>query len=173
MEIALLKGAGKYLDGGASVLVSGVKGAGAKGIGSATLHPADDIRFSQNTVSFNKADAEGKAFNYTDLVKSMKSDGWKGDPVDVVRMPDGKLTSIDNTRIAAAREAGVDVKATVRGFDNLLSDSEIKRFSIPKKGIIPKTWGEAITGRINKQTGGFSRENPYGASQSPRITGRD
>ena len=47
-------------------------------------------------------------------MKSMKSDGWKGDPVDVVRMPDGKLTSIDNTRIAAAREAGIDVKATVR-----------------------------------------------------------
>ncbi|AQT94344.1 hypothetical protein B1R45_14065 [Pseudomonas azotoformans] len=68
----------------------------------------------------------------------MKSNGWKGDPVDVVRMPDGKLSSIDNTRIAAAREAGIDVKATVRGFDDLLSASEIKRFTIPKKGFVPK-----------------------------------
>jgi len=88
-------------------------GGGAKGIVNATSHKADDIRFSQNTVTFNKTDKEG-AFTYSDLVKSMKSDGWKGDPVDVVRMPDGKLTSIDNTRIAAAREAGIDVKATVR-----------------------------------------------------------
>ena len=146
---------------------------GAKGIVNSTSHKADDIRFSQNTVTFNKTDKDGGAFTYSDLVKSMKSDGWKGDPVDVVRMPDGKLTSIDNTRIAAAREAGIDVKATVRGFDDLLSASEIKRFTIPKKGFVPKTWGEAITGRINKQTGGFSKDNPYGASQPPRITGRE
>ncbi|MGM3389632.1 DUF637 domain-containing protein [Stutzerimonas stutzeri] len=148
-------------------------GGGPKGIVNATSHKADDIRFSQNTVTFNKTDKDGGAFTYSDLVKSMKSDGWKGDPVDVVRMPDGKLTSIDNTRIAAAREAGIDVKATVRGFDDLLSASEIKRFTIPKKGFVPKTWGEAITGRINKQTGGFSKENTYGASQPPRITGRE
>ncbi|CAN1596813.1 two-partner secretion domain-containing protein [Pseudomonas mediterranea] len=36
LEIALLKGVGKYLDGsGASVLVSGVKGGGTKGVGAA------------------------------------------------------------------------------------------------------------------------------------------
>lgn len=45
----------------------------------------------------------------------MRTNGWKGDPVDVVKMPDGKLTSMDNTRIAAAREAGIDVKAGERG----------------------------------------------------------
>ncbi|UMY52121.1 hypothetical protein [Pseudomonas azotoformans] len=109
-----------------------------KKIVNATSHKADDIRFSQNTVTFNKTDKDGGAFTYSDLVKSMKSNGWKGDPVDVVRMPDGKLSSIDNTRIAAAREAGIDVKATVRGFDDLLSASEIKRFTIPKKGFVPK-----------------------------------
>lgn len=36
-------------------------------------------------------------------------------------MPDGKLTGMDNTRIAAAREAGIDVKASVRGFDDPLT----------------------------------------------------
>lgn len=51
----------------------------------------------------------------------MRTNGWKGDPVDVVKMPDGKLTSMDNTRIAAAREAGIDVKASVRGFDDPLT----------------------------------------------------
>jgi filamentous hemagglutinin len=53
----------------------------------------------------------------------MKTNGWKGDPVDVVKMPDGKLTSMDNTRIAAAREAGIDVNASVRGFDDPLTSA--------------------------------------------------
>ena len=32
--------------------------------------------------------------------------GWNGDPVDVVRTPDG-LTTIDNTRVAVAQELGL------------------------------------------------------------------
>lgn len=48
-------------------------GGGAKGIVNATSHKADDIRFSQNTVTFNKTDKEG-ALTYSDLVKSMKSE---------------------------------------------------------------------------------------------------
>lgn len=27
----------------------------------------------------------------------MRTNGWKGDPADVVKMPDGKLASMDNT----------------------------------------------------------------------------
>lgn len=72
-------------------------------------------------MSFNKADrVSGTQYTYDNLVQSMRANGWKGDPVDVVKMPDGKLMSMDNTRIAAAREAGIDVKATVRGFDDPL-----------------------------------------------------
>jgi len=75
---------------------------------------ANEIRFSQKSVSFSKVDrATGQAFTYDDLVMSMRTNGWKGDPVDVVRMPDTRLTSIDNTRISAAREAGIDVKANL------------------------------------------------------------
>lgn len=51
----------------------------------------------------------------------MRAKGWKGDPVDMVKMPDGELMSMDNTRIAAAIEAGIEVKATVRGFDDTLT----------------------------------------------------
>ncbi|TLP58288.1 hypothetical protein FEM01_16550 [Pseudomonas mosselii] len=72
-------------------------------------------------MSFSKADrVSGTQYTYDNLVQSMRANGWKGDPFDVVKMPDGKLTSMDNTRIAAAREAGIDVKATVRGFDDPL-----------------------------------------------------
>lgn len=107
------------------------------------------------------------SYSYDDLVQSMKTNGWKGDPVDVVKMPDGKFTSMDNTRIVAAREAGIDVKANVRGFDEPLPADMLatRRFGNAQ------TWGEAITGRINRQTGGFGTNNPYGSSTLPRITG--
>ncbi|MBD2826942.1 hemagglutinin repeat-containing protein, partial [Xenorhabdus szentirmaii] len=137
-----------------------------------TFNP-NEIRFSQNTVSYNKTErGSGVKYSYDDLVSGMKKDGWKGDPVDVVKMPDGKFTSMDNTRITAAREAGIDIKANVRNFDDKLTPTETIRFSDPRRGLEPKTWGEAITGRINKQTGGFSKKNPYGSDESPRITGK-
>ena len=136
------------------------------------LNP-NEIRFSQNTVSYNKIErGTDMKYTYDDLVTNMKTNGWKGDPVDVIKMPDGKFTSMDNTRIAAAREAGINIKANVRNFNDKLSPSEVNRFSDPKKGFIPTTWGEAITGRINKQSGGFSKNNPFGSNTPPRISGK-
>ncbi|MDU9393754.1 DUF637 domain-containing protein [Pseudomonas sp. zfem002] len=141
---------------------------GTKGAGNAAIYAADDIRFSQNSVSFNKTDrVSGTNYTYDDLVQSMKTNGWKGDPVDVVKMPDGKLTSMDNTRIAAAREAGIDVNASVRGFDEPLTPA----IQEARGWQNFDTWGEAITGRINKQSGGFSTSNPYGSTEPPRISG--
>ena len=69
-------------------------------------------------------------------------------------MPDGKLTSMDNTRIAAAREAGIDVKASVRGYDDPLSPA----IQEARAWQSFNTWGEAITSRINKQSGGFQKQ---------------
>lgn len=37
----------------------------------------------------------------------MSANGWKGDAVDVVHMSDGEFTTIDNTRVLAAREAAL------------------------------------------------------------------
>ena len=55
----------------------------------------------------------------------MKKDGWKGDPIDVIKMPEDKLTSMDNTRILATREAGINVKAKIHDFNEKLT-SEIQ-----------------------------------------------
>lgn len=130
---------------------------------------ANDVRFSQNTVSFNKKDrVTGTKYTYDDLVTSMRNDGWKGDPVDVVKMPDGKVTSMDNTRIRAAREAGVDVRANTRAFDEPLTP-EIKK---ARNWQDYDTWGEAITGRINRQSGGFANDNPLGSIGDPKLTGK-
>jgi len=53
-----------------------------------------------------------------------------------------------------------------------ITPSVIERFSDRKRGFVPQTWGEKITGRINKQSGGFSTNNPYGSNEPPRITER-
>ena len=57
-----------------------------------------------------------------------KQNKWIGEPVDVVNMPDKAPTSMDNTRILAAREAGVKVKANVHNFNDVLLEKEKIRF---------------------------------------------
>ncbi|WP_338110803.1 DUF6862 domain-containing protein [Rosenbergiella australiborealis] len=131
---------------------------------------ASEIRFSQNTVSFNKTDRDtGTKYTYDNLVSSMKKSGWKGDPIDVIKMPDGKMTSMDNTRINAARDAGIRVEANVRNFNDPLPKDMVDsgRFGSAT------TWGEAITERINNQSGSFSKNNPYGTTNSPRMMGKE
>lgn len=59
---------------------------------------ASGIRFSQSSVN-------GAA----EIEASMRANGWVGDAIDVVRMGDGGLTSLDHTRVLAAKRAGIDV----------------------------------------------------------------
>ncbi|MCW1243356.1 DUF637 domain-containing protein, partial [Pseudomonas sp. SAICEU22] len=68
MEIALLKGAGKYLDGsGASVLVSGVKGGGVKGTGVLSEVPQITLN-RQNGTAFERQVVD--AFEHVGGVKN-------------------------------------------------------------------------------------------------------
>jgi len=135
---------------------------------TASFNP-NEIRFSQKTASYNKIDREtGQSYTYDDLVESMRSNGWLGDPIDVIKMPDGKITSIDNTRVAAAREAMIDVKATVRGYDEPLTPAVQEARGWQNYS----TWGEVINARIKQQGSTFSADNPCGSYQLPRITGR-
>lgn len=97
----------------------------------------------------------------------MKANGWKGDPIYVVRMSDGKLTTIDNTRVVAARESGIEVQATIHDASELLPEGLIDRFTT-KKGV-PTTWGEAIELIIGKQNASFRNNNPFGADTMERI----
>ena len=113
-----------------------------------------NIRFSQTSV--NGAD---------ELTQSMLKNGWKGDPIDVVRMGDGGLTTIDNTRVLAASRAGVDVQAIVRNASDRLPANMVERFTT-KKGV-PSTWGEAIQLRIGKQNAKYRNTYPQGS----QVTG--
>lgn len=97
----------------------------------------------------------------------MKKNGWKGDPIDVVSMLDGKYTTIDNTRLAAARAAGIDVRAIIRDYSDPLPDSMIERFTTSKG--IPETWGSALELRIGKQKKSFREKFPLGSYELEKM----
>ena len=62
----------------------------------------------------------------------MKKDGWVGYPIDVVKMPDGSYTTIDNTRVAAAREAEINVQTNVHNYNDPMPSNFVNRFTTPK-----------------------------------------
>ncbi|ETO35039.1 hypothetical protein RFI_02035 [Reticulomyxa filosa] len=110
------------------------------------------VRYSQTTINQNALD----------IMKNMKENGWNGEPVDVVQMPDGRLTSIDNRRIYAARYANIDVEANMHHYSDRIPSSMQERF--PNCG----TWGEAIQQRIKKQNNSLT-EFLYGIPENPRF----
>ena len=142
------QGVGKALDKGIGKLAG--KFAGKSG--TATINP-NDIRFSQSSVN-----------GASEIIDSMKAKGWDGDPIDVVRMPDGNLTTIDNTRVLAARYAEIDVQANVHAFDEVLPQDLdlIERLTTPKG--VPQTWGDAVLLRIGKQNRGYRNTYPLGSN---------
>ena len=118
----------------------------------------EDIRLSQNSVN-----------GVDEISASMKRVGWKGPAIDVVLMKDNKLTSLDNTRAVAAREAGINVKANVHQFDEQISDAETRRRFTTPKGGEPSTWGQAVENRIRRQSSAFRKSYPYGAYNIKKI----
>jgi YD repeat-containing protein len=130
------------------------------------------LRFSQDSVSFAKTRG-GIGYTFDDIFNSMKVSGWRRDldNLDVVRMPDGLMTSIDNTRLLAAQQLGIEVRVNVREFGEALP-AGMARFNKPSKDFFPKTWGEVALNRIQSQSSKFARANPYGSFSQPVIKGR-
>jgi filamentous hemagglutinin len=108
---------------------------------------ANAIRFSQSNVRSS----------LPQLTESMKANGWSGAPIDVVRMPDGLLTAVDNTRLAAAKLTGTPVQAVMRDFG--------EAFPAARAGgnLQGGTWGEAVLNRIGGQKPGWQRLYPNGS----------
>jgi RHS repeat-associated protein len=111
----------------------------------------EEILFSQTSVN-----------DLAEIVSSMKAKGWAGPPIDVVELEGGLFGAIDNTRLLAAHEAGIDVQAVVHNVDELLTRDEAKRLATPKVKN-PKTWGDAYKARIGKQNSSFRKINPNGS----------
>ena len=92
----------------------------------------------------------------------MLNKGWAGKPIDVVRMLDRGLTSVDNTRLLAANRSGIDVRAIVHNFADPIPDAMAGRFISPT-GAVPGAWGEAVSNRIASQGRLFARLYSNGA----------
>jgi uncharacterized protein YukE len=129
-------------------------------LGSAPLVPAP-VTLDPSTIRFSQRSVTGAS----PISDSMRSDGWVGAPIDVVRMPDGDLTTIDNTRVLAARQAGIDVSANVHGFDEPLPADMIGRFTT-RAGPV-STWGQAVGQRIGRQNATLRTTYPLGSWHEP------
>jgi hypothetical protein len=92
----------------------------------------------------------------------MRADGWIGEPIDVVRMWDDGLTTVDNTRVLAAHQAGIGVLARVHAFDEALLGDMIGRFTT-RKGGVPSTWRDAVLNRIGIQNVPYRTRSPAGS----------
>jgi len=153
-----IDGTGAYVGGSivgliASTIATAGLGAGIGGAAevstvarSSELIEPSAIRFSQSSV--NDAAA---------IEDSMRASGWVGDPIDVVRMPDGGLTSMDNTRLLAAKRADINVNANVHDPTESLPPGSEDRFGDRT------TWGEAILDRIGGQNSGYRAAHPNGS----------
>jgi hypothetical protein len=119
------------------------------------------IRFTQKTMNGPKFDK---------LVQSMKAKGWQGDAIDVVKMKDDLYTSLDNKRLAAAQDAGIEAKVNVHNYDDVFPEARAKQFEKQYK-VKPKTYGEAAKLRIDDQSGGFGKKSPNGSYEKPKASG--
>jgi hypothetical protein len=105
---------------------------------------ANEILFSQSNVRSS----------LPQIAESMRANGWQGARIDVVRMSDGSLIAVENTRLAAAKLTGTPVQATIRGFDEafpLARDPYNKYFYNLTTGERAGTWGEAALNRVSRQ----------------------
>jgi hypothetical protein len=94
--------------------------------------------------------------------------------IDAVRMPDGGLTSLDNSRPAVLNvQGGGQIQARIRGYDEPLTETEAFRFTARRDGEArtPTTWGEAVDYRIWKQGDQFATQYPNGTGLVPKVTG--
>lgn len=97
---------------------SKIEGDLTKGAGKANSVNPNEIRFSQSCVNGSE-----------EIIQSMKINGLNGDPIDVLRMSEGKLTTIDNTRVVSAREARIEVQANIHDANELLPESLMEGYA--------------------------------------------
>ncbi|MBN2176102.1 MAG: ParB N-terminal domain-containing protein, partial [Demequinaceae bacterium] len=114
------------------------------------IDPAS-IRFSQTSVN-----------DVAEIVESMRAVGWDGPPIDVVRLTDGSLVAIDNSRLLAARLTGIDARVVIHEFDDLIPLSRAETI-LSQGGVTPATWGEALMNRIARQSAAYRALYPEGS----------
>jgi hypothetical protein len=115
------------------------------------LLDASSIKFSQSSVN-----------GVGDIASSMAKNGWLGGPITVVRMSDGSLITVDNTRVVAAALTNTPVKAVIVDAGATISESQAFRF-LGRNGTVPNTWGDAVLNRLQNQSSIFRNTYPNGS----------
>ena len=144
-----------------SVWISAATGATTSAVTHHLTRPSlellapSDIRLSQASINGPRTSV---------LTDSMRTDGWNGPPVDVVRLADGGLTTFDNKRVVAASDADVLVHAVVHDANDPFPSDRL-----PGRAFVPPTWGEAIEDRIAGQKRAWRELYPQGG----RVTARN
>jgi RHS repeat-associated protein len=118
---------------------------------AATLLDASSIKFSQSSVN-----------GASEIAASMAKNGWQGSPVTVVRMADGSLITVDNTRVLAAALTNTKVQASIVDASTAIEGNQAIRF-VGQNGSQPATWGQAVQNRIQNQNSIFRNTYPNGS----------
>jgi RHS repeat-associated protein len=128
-----------------SEVVAEVVAEAAPTVSRAVTLEASAIRFSQSSVNGVEA-----------VANSMRASGWVGAPIDVVSV-EGRLITVDNTRLLAAHLTETPVQAVVHAAGEALPASMAGRFGTAT------TWGEAVMSRIAGQNAAYRVVNPLGS----------
>jgi hypothetical protein len=136
-----------------------------------TLPVPDIVELDPNEIRFSQSYVNDIAW-VEELETRMREYGWTqyglpAEPIDVVRMQDGQLTSLDNRRVLAARRSNIRVRARVHDFNSELP-TNFTRMGFPT--TMQRTWGNAIQWRILSQTCfNFKINDEFGSFEEPYV----
>ena len=158
---------GPNVEGMVDRVVPGLRFNIVEGGGTPTSSVLGLVELDPSTVRFTQTTVKQQGATLPKLIESMRKDGFVVETdrlIDVVRMPDGQLTSLDNTRILAAQRAGVNVQARLFDYSTPLPNDldYISRF-VGRNGEVPMTYGDAVMNRISNQSSMFRNLYPFGA----------
>ncbi|OHX13374.1 hypothetical protein BI347_07510 [Chromobacterium sphagni] len=132
---------------------------------------ASEIRWSQESVSYAKsANAHRIQYNLDTAAAQFKADANAIPAIDVVRMPDGRLTALDNSRLTVRADQGGQIRTNIFAHDEVIADPKFASRFV-SEGVTPETYGQAVINRIAEQRAAFSTAYPYGSPIAPKITG--
>lgn len=124
------------------------------------------VRFTQEWVSYTSSD---KVNTLDTTGRTARIAPEQLPAMDVVVMPDGRLTSLDNRRLTAAQLYNAEsVKVVIHDSNDMLPDADtVKRFTWD--GNKPTTWSEAAAVRIFKQGSDFRESFRQGSPVVPQV----
>ena len=125
-----------------------------------------EVRFTQEWVSYNSSD---KVNTLDTTGPTVKTSTQSLPAIDVMVMPDGRLSSLDNRRLTAAQLYEADsIKVIIHAPGDALPDARtVRRFAW--ENYQPQTWGEAAAVRIYKQGSEFRDAFRQGSTVIPTV----